>query len=201
MRKSSSHAHPSSVRAKTPRLALPPLSPERVPTTSPIGARPSVRLAPRRWDQGEGQPRPTLGANDRTVTCSPPRTVTCCGTSAASITAGVNTPYGFAPRVRRSCRTAPGLWPGQLGHGVRHCPSDLGFVGVLQRDPPLRDRFFVRVRVGLVGADDSAGHAGEVLAIERARHPERSLDSSALLSISRPVRPCRGLVDIRPRGS
>src|SRR5262249_60390839 len=39
VRKPASHAYPASVRAHTPRLALPPLSPDRAPATRPSGAR------------------------------------------------------------------------------------------------------------------------------------------------------------------
>ena len=57
VRKPSSHAHAASVRANTPRLASPPLSPERAPTTRPSGAR-LGRAAGRR---GRG---PSVGPDD-----------------------------------------------------------------------------------------------------------------------------------------
>src|SRR5215207_4551598 len=91
VRNPSSQAHPSSLRANTPRLALPPLSPERAPTTRPRGAAtvpPAGSIAPGPGAGSVGRAAAGVGATESTTVAVPPSTTTCWGTSSAGTTAG-----------------------------------------------------------------------------------------------------------------
>ena len=101
VRKSDSQAKPSAERANTPTLAVPPLSPERAPTTLPIGARtvgpPGTAAASGSGTAisiaGATTPAPA-GRPSTTVTRS--STITVWGQRSAGTAAGQNTPYGLA---------------------------------------------------------------------------------------------------------
>src|ERR671911_1334984 len=86
----SSQAHPSSWRANTPRWALPPLSPERAPTTRPSGAAtvPPAGITPGPGAGSVGRAAAGVGATESTTVPPPPSTTTCWGTSSAGTTAG-----------------------------------------------------------------------------------------------------------------
>ena len=98
VRKLSSQAQAPGLRANTPRLALPVLSPERLPTTAPRGA---AIISPVGTSAAGASTGVTVtspgGATESTTVRSPPRTTTCWGTSSAGTRAGQWTPKGRAP--------------------------------------------------------------------------------------------------------
>ena len=91
LRNPSSQSKASAERANTPRLALPPLSPERAPATRPSGdgtVGPQSRLAAGAAGERIGGTGPATGGTGSTTVRSPSRKVTYWGTADAATVAG-----------------------------------------------------------------------------------------------------------------
>src|SRR6516165_685044 len=103
VRNPASHAYAASVRAHTPRLAFPPLSPDRAPATRPKGARTTgpPGVAATATDGTSARTGGSGGRTGSTTVVSPPMT-TCCGSRTAGTAVGQYTPNARAPPVRPS---------------------------------------------------------------------------------------------------
>src|SRR5207245_3253779 len=94
VRNASNQRYPSSLRAQTPTLALPPLSPDLAPNTVPSGSR---RVGPK--SAGSGRPSSAFsscgGRRGGSTTSSrrPPSNTTVWVTTSADTSAGQKTPY------------------------------------------------------------------------------------------------------------